>query len=85
MGQWQDTSRCARAWTRASGPTINNPIGWHQSVIKPTLEFAKEHLGLHPGIVLRYKHSSADNSGFVKVPDVRDKVLVDHLIRPRTC
>ena len=60
---------------------INHLIGWHQSVIKPTLEFAKEHLELYPGLVLRYEHSSADNPSFVRMPDVRDPILVDHLVR----
>ncbi|MBE3041790.1 hypothetical protein IMZ48_04265 [Candidatus Bathyarchaeota archaeon] len=50
-------------------------------MIKPTLEFAKEHLGLYPGVVLRYIQSSADNPSFTRLPDVGRTTLVDHVIR----
>ncbi|KAI8633148.1 hypothetical protein F5Y19DRAFT_471407 [Xylariaceae sp. FL1651] len=55
-------------------------ISWNDGLLRPSLQLAKSHLRLYPGIVLRHRHSTADKSVFAKIPNGPKKLLVDHVI-----
>ena len=48
---------------------INHLISWNDGLMKRTLQFAKSHLGLYPGISLRHEHSTADRSVLASLRD----------------
>jgi len=63
------------------GPnSIKHLIGWNEGLMKPTLQFAKSRLELHPGVVLRHNYSTADKSNFASIPNGPRKLIVDHII-----
>ncbi|KAG6040298.1 hypothetical protein E4U41_000983 [Claviceps citrina] len=41
---------------------INRLISWNKTLIDPAIQFAKSHLNLSPGIMIRHKHSTADKT-----------------------
>lgn len=59
---------------------INRLISWNDGLMRPTLQFAKSHLGLHPGVTLHHKYSAADKSAFASIPNGPRRLIVDHVI-----
>lgn len=66
------------------GVTIENPdsvkhlIVWNDGMMRPTLEFAKRHLGLCPGIALRHRVFDADKNTIARIPH-EPRLAVDHV------
>ncbi|CAM1502363.1 Fc.00g043470.m01.CDS01 [Cosmosporella sp. VM-42] len=58
---------------------INHLISWNDGLMQPSLQFAKSHLRLYPGILLRHKYSTADKSFIAKISSA-PRLSVDHLI-----
>jgi hypothetical protein len=59
---------------------INHLISWNDALMQPTLQFAKSHLRLHPGVILRHKHSAVGKPGVTRLPNGAKRLTVDHVI-----
>lgn len=56
-------------------------IGWKDQLLRPTLAFAKRHLGLHSGVHLQHSISAADRSSFASISTSRLASLrADHRV-----
>lgn len=59
---------------------INHLVCWNNALMLPTLQFAKEHLGLDPGVILNLRSTTANKSFIAKVPNAPPRTVVDHVI-----
>lgn len=59
---------------------INHLISWNHRLMQPTLQFAKSHLRLHPGVILHHRYSTADKSALASLPGGPKRLAVDHVI-----
>lgn len=59
---------------------MNHLISWNDALMKPTLNIAKSHLGLHSGVMLRHKFSTADKSFMAKITSAPPRNHIDHVI-----
>ncbi|KAF7546100.1 hypothetical protein G7Z17_g8667 [Cylindrodendrum hubeiense] len=60
--------------------SVRHLMVWNDDVLRPTLDFAKSHLGLHPGIALRHKYSNTNKTALASIHSEGKKTTVDHLI-----
>jgi hypothetical protein len=58
----------------------NHLISWNHGLMQPTLQSAKSHLRLHPGVVLHHRYSTADKSALASLPGGPKRLTVDHVI-----
>jgi hypothetical protein len=59
---------------------INHLISWNDGLMQPTLQFAKSHHRLHPGVMLHHKSSTADKSAIARLSNGSRRLVVDHVI-----
>ncbi|KAK0612342.1 hypothetical protein B0T17DRAFT_511544 [Bombardia bombarda] len=59
---------------------ILNLISWNDKIIRPTLNFAKEHLNIRNGILLQYTATAPNNSEKARIRGVQDRMKIDHII-----
>lgn len=68
------------------GIEINNPnhmmhlTGWNDRVLRPTLGFAKQHLGLHTGVHLHHFVLTPTNPCHVRITNTHHPLHIDHFV-----
>ena len=68
-----------------SGVAINNLnsakhlVVWNDGIMRPTLRFAKEYIGLHSGVDLRHRVTDADKTAIAHIPHGPKNLFVDHV------
>lgn len=61
---------------------VNHLIGWNNCLVQPTVQSARSHLRLQPGVKLHSKYTTADKSALANAPGCGwpKRLAVDYII-----